>query len=115
MPDILPTPDEIARMGWREREKAMLRARRTMAANQRSAAFRHSEPQPAMSLDETMPQPRGQSAVVRRAVADRLAADREPVIEDFPAPRATAPAPTAGAGFGRLRHRAGQARSRAVA
>lgn len=32
MPVILPTPDEIARMDWREREKAMQRARRTMAA-----------------------------------------------------------------------------------
>ena len=73
------------------------RARREMAASQRSAAYRHSEPQPSLSLDETMPQPRGQSAVVRRAVADRLAADREQVIEDFPATPATA----AAAGFGR--------------
>ena len=32
MPIVLPTPDEIARMDWHEREKAMQRARRTIRA-----------------------------------------------------------------------------------
>ncbi|OYU17166.1 MAG: cell division protein FtsK, partial [Rhodobacteraceae bacterium PARR1] len=70
------------------------RARREMAANQRSAATRHGDVQPGFGADEAMPQPRGQSAVVRRAVADRLAADRDAVVEEFPA------APAA-SGFGR--------------
>jgi hypothetical protein len=32
VPVILPTPEEIAKMTWRDREKASLRARRTLEA-----------------------------------------------------------------------------------
>ncbi len=71
------------------------RARREMASANRSAAHRHAEMQPGLAMDEAMPPSRGQSAVVRRAVADRLAAERDPVIEDFPA------APPVSTGFGR--------------
>ena len=56
-----------------------------MAATQRGAAYRHAELQAGQGGDEGMQAPRGQNAVVRRAVADRLAADRNSVVEDFPA------------------------------
>jgi DNA segregation ATPase FtsK/SpoIIIE, S-DNA-T family len=59
------------------------RNRREMAASQRSAAIRHAEMQPGQGMDEALPPSRGQNAVVRRAVADRLAADRNAVVEDF--------------------------------
>jgi S-DNA-T family DNA segregation ATPase FtsK/SpoIIIE len=61
------------------------RTRREMASANRNAATRHGDAHPGFGADEGMPQPRGQNAVVRRAVADRLAADRDAVVEDFPA------------------------------
>ena len=67
MPVILPTPDEIARMDWREREKAMLRARRTMAA------LRQAETEVERVLDQTWNDAREGWAEEVRTVATQLA------------------------------------------
>jgi len=66
MPVILPTPEEVARMDWREREKAMLRARRTMAA------LRQAETEVERVLDQTWNDARTNWAEEVRTVATQL-------------------------------------------
>lgn len=66
MPVILPSPEELERMDWREREKAMNRARRTMQA------LREAETQAGQRLERLWDEAASDWAEATRAEARRL-------------------------------------------
>lgn len=68
MPVILPTPEEIAKMTWRDREKAQLRARRTLEA------LRTAEAELDSGLDRLWDSARDGWAEETRVEANRILA-----------------------------------------